>query len=97
MPIHLVDTMSIATRSSRASFQIGPLAVKSGAPACFGEEIWPGGPDRRILYAAVVNCQSLGLSAGARWNIPVAAFGKFFSRCRCRDPNPTFTSRWSTS
>jgi hypothetical protein len=51
---------------------------ESGAPACFGEEIWPGGPDRRVLYAAVANCQSLGLSAGARWNIPVAAFGKFF-------------------
>jgi len=51
---------------------------ESGAPACFGEEVWPGGPDRRILYSAVVNCQSLGLSAGARWNIPVAAFGKFF-------------------
>jgi hypothetical protein len=35
-------------------------------------------PDRRILHAAVVNCRSLGLNAGARFSIPVAAFGKFF-------------------
>lgn len=31
-----------------------------------------------MLYAAVINCRSLGLDAGARWNIPVAAFAKFF-------------------
>jgi hypothetical protein len=51
---------------------------ESGAPTCYGGEPWSGGPDRRILYAAVVNCRSLGLNAGARSSVPVAAFGKFF-------------------
>jgi hypothetical protein len=41
-----------------------------------------GRPDRRILYAAVVNCQSLRLvgdaQSDAQSNVPVAAFGKFF-------------------
>ena len=51
---------------------------KSGAPACYSGGELSGQPDRRILHAAVVNCQSLGLNAGARSDIPVAAFGKFF-------------------
>lgn len=51
---------------------------ETGAPACYAGELRPGGPDRRVLYAAVINCRSLGLDAGARWNIPVAAFAKFF-------------------
>ena len=51
---------------------------ESGAPACYGGGNLSDQPDRRILYAAVINCQSLGLDAGAHGNIPVAAFGKFF-------------------
>jgi hypothetical protein len=51
---------------------------ESGAPACYSGGQLSGTPDRRILHAAVVNCQSLGLNAGARASIPVAAFGKFF-------------------
>jgi hypothetical protein len=51
---------------------------ETGAPACYSGDLLPGSPDRRILYAAVINCRSLGLDAGARWNIPVAAFAKFF-------------------
>jgi Flp pilus assembly protein TadG len=51
---------------------------ESGAPACYGGGQLSPMPDRRLLHAAVVNCQSLGLAAGARTNIPVAAFGKFF-------------------
>jgi len=35
-------------------------------------------PDRRTLYAAVINCQSLGLVGGAHSNVPVAAFAKLF-------------------
>jgi hypothetical protein len=50
---------------------------ETGAPACY-----TGGlsdvPDRRVLYAAIVNCQSLGLAGGAQSNVPVAAFGKLF-------------------
>jgi hypothetical protein len=51
---------------------------ESGTPACYGGDDVSDRTDRRILYAAVVNCRSLGLNAGARWNIPVAAFVKFF-------------------
>jgi hypothetical protein len=51
---------------------------ETGAPACYGGDLTAGGPDRRVLYAAVINCRSLSLDAGARWNIPVAAFAKFF-------------------
>jgi len=51
---------------------------ESGAPACYSGGELSDQPDRRILHAAVVNCRSLGLNAGARSNIPVAAFGKFF-------------------
>jgi Putative Flp pilus-assembly TadE/G-like len=51
---------------------------ESGAPACYAGDGLPGAPDRRILYAALINCRSLGLNRGARWNIPVAAFGKLF-------------------
>jgi hypothetical protein len=51
---------------------------ESGAPACYGGGALSGEPDRRILHAAVVNCRSLGLNAGVRASIPVAAFAKFF-------------------
>jgi hypothetical protein len=51
---------------------------ESGAPACYAGDSLPGIPDRRIMYAAVINCRSLGLNAGARGDIPVAAFAKFF-------------------
>jgi hypothetical protein len=51
---------------------------ESGAPACYSGSELTTQPDRRILHAAVVNCRSLGLNVGARSNIPVAAFGKFF-------------------
>jgi len=51
---------------------------ETGAPTCYGGGQLSAAPDRRILHAAVVNCQSLGLAAGTRTNIPVAAFAKFF-------------------
>jgi hypothetical protein len=50
---------------------------ESGVPACYGGQLSEA-PDRRILHAAVVNCRSLGLNAGVRASVPVAAFGKFF-------------------
>ena len=51
---------------------------ESGAPACYSGGELSDTPDRRILHAAVVNCRSLGLNLGVRFNIPVAAFAKFF-------------------
>jgi hypothetical protein len=37
-----------------------------------------GTSDRRILHAAIVNCQSLQLAGEQQYNVPVAAFGKLF-------------------
>ncbi len=51
---------------------------ESGAPACYGGGGLSDVPDRRVMYAAIVNCQSLGLRGGPESNVPVAAFGKFF-------------------
>jgi len=50
---------------------------ESGAPACYtGGNLPAAAPDRRILYAAIINCQSL--QDETQSNVPVAAFGKFF-------------------
>jgi Putative Flp pilus-assembly TadE/G-like len=50
---------------------------ETGAPICYGGQTFSA-PDRRILPAAVINCRSLGLNAGVRASVPVAAFAKFF-------------------
>src|SRR5215471_18924364 len=54
------------------------LGGESGAPACYSGDYLSGTPDRRIFHAAIVNCQSLQLEGEAQFNVPVAAFGKFF-------------------
>jgi hypothetical protein len=51
---------------------------ESGAPTCYRGESLPRSPDRRIIYAAVINCLSLNLGIGDHTDVPVAAFGKFF-------------------
>jgi hypothetical protein len=53
-------------------------AGETGAPACYGGGSLGDRPDRRVLYAAVINCGSLALRGGPEANVPVAAFGKFF-------------------
>lgn len=53
-------------------------AGETGAPACYGGDFLSGTPDRRILHAAIVNCQSLDLREETLSNVPVVAFGKFF-------------------
>jgi Flp pilus assembly protein TadG len=54
------------------------LGGESGAPACYRGGDLSGMPDRRILHAAIVNCQSLQLMGEVQSNVPVAAFGKLF-------------------
>jgi hypothetical protein len=51
------------------------LGAETGAPRCAP----PGEDNRRIVYAAIVNCGStpLPLHADAQ-DVPVAAFGRFF-------------------
>ena len=51
---------------------------ESGTPACYSGGGLSSAPDRRILYAAIVNCHSLGLAGEGPINVPVAAFGKLF-------------------
>jgi hypothetical protein len=51
---------------------------ETGAPACYGGGALTDVPDRRVLYAAIINCQSIGLAGEGLTNVPVAAFGKFF-------------------
>jgi Flp pilus assembly protein TadG len=54
------------------------LGGESGAPACYSGGDLSGTPDRRILHAAVINCQSVQSESEVQFNVPVAAFGKFF-------------------
>jgi hypothetical protein len=51
---------------------------ETGAPACYGGGALSDVPDRRVLQAAIINCQSMGLAGEGLANVPVAAFGKFF-------------------
>ena len=51
---------------------------ESGAPACYTGGSLFDIPDRRVLYSAIINCQSLGLVGGNQSNVPVAAFAKLF-------------------
>jgi Flp pilus assembly protein TadG len=51
---------------------------ESGAPACYSGSDLSGMPERRVLHAAVVNCQSLQLEGEVQFKVPVAAFAKLF-------------------
>jgi Flp pilus assembly protein TadG len=51
---------------------------ETGAPACYGGGTLSEVPDRRVLEAAIINCQSMGLAGEGLTRVPVAAFGKFF-------------------
>jgi len=51
---------------------------ESGAPACYTGDDLTRIPDRRILHAAIINCQSVPSMDDTQANVPVAAFGKFF-------------------
>ena len=48
---------------------------ETGVPACYGGPLLSDARDRRIIEAAVINCQSLGLSGSEQSKVPVAAFG----------------------
>jgi Flp pilus assembly protein TadG len=59
-----------------------PVTGEIGAPAC-STETPPAPADRRIIQAAILNCQALNalhiFDGGHDTNIPIAAFGKFFT------------------
>jgi Putative Flp pilus-assembly TadE/G-like len=82
---NLASNANLPTRYDVYRYEIGQGYVEdqspggeTGVPACYGGGALSDVPDRRVLYAAIVNCQSLGLVGGAQSNVPVAAFGKLF-------------------
>jgi len=82
-PQNLNDGVPSRYRVYRYEIEQGRVADvsiggESGAPACYGGGDLPGTPDRRILHAAIVNCQSLQLEGEVQSTVPVAAFGKLF-------------------
>lgn len=49
-----------------------------GNPTCYSGSTPATDPDRRLIYAAIVNCSELNIRGGSSGPIPVLAFGKFF-------------------
>lgn len=54
----------------------GNAAGERGKPYCAGETV--GLPNRRVLYAAVIDCAQLDIRGNTASYIPVKAFAKFF-------------------
>jgi Flp pilus assembly protein TadG len=82
---NLVNDWSAGPDGSRPDNTAGNKNSENGAPLCAGAgtgvDTSTGGPDRRVIPAAVINClaQSNLIGGGANANnIPVAGFGKFF-------------------
>jgi hypothetical protein len=82
---NLASNANLPTRYDVYRYEIGQGYVEdrspggeTGVPACYDGGALSDVPDRRVVYAAIVNCQSLGLVGGAQSNVPVAAFGKLF-------------------
>ena len=50
---------------------------ENGNPTCSSSTVSPD-PDRRILYAAVLNCNELGLKGGSGGTVPALTFLKMF-------------------
>lgn len=51
-----------------------------GSPTCYNNTTVPpsDNPDRRLIYAAIINCNELTVHGGSGPPMPVLAFGKFF-------------------
>jgi Flp pilus assembly protein TadG len=57
---------------------VGGSAVgEKGTPACYAGAPSPD-PDRRMVYAAIINCLELDVRGNSGGPLPVLAFGKFF-------------------
>lgn len=58
---------------------VGGLAAgETGAPACYSGGAISADPDRRTVYAAVINCSNLNVHGNSGGPLPVLAFAKFF-------------------
>ena len=56
----------------------GNAAGEMGTPACYSGGGLGDDPDRRVLYAAIINCTDLNVHGNTGGPLPVLAFGKFF-------------------
>ena len=70
-------TATTATTPSRAKRVRLCCAISNGVS---GVDTSTGGPDRRLIYAAIINCLANGpFPPGSNaTNVPVAGFGQFF-------------------
>ena len=50
---------------------------EGGAPQC-SKTASTSNPDRRIIYAAIIDCNAVGLKGGSATKVPVKAFARFF-------------------
>lgn len=56
----------------------GAAAGEVGTPQCYSGGGLNDTPDRRIIFAAVINCSGLNVHGNSGGPLPVLAFGKFF-------------------
>ena len=56
----------------------GNAVGEKGAPACYSGGGVADTPDRRVLYAAIIDCSNLNVHGNSGGPFPVTAFGKFF-------------------
>ena len=56
----------------------GNAKGEKGGPACYSGGGLSDTPDRRLVYAAIINCTNLDVHGNSGGPLPVLAFGKFF-------------------
>jgi hypothetical protein len=56
----------------------GNAKGEKGTPACYSGGGLSDNPDRRILYAAIIDCAALNVHGNSGGPLPVTAFAKFF-------------------
>ena len=56
----------------------GNAKGEKGTPACYSGGGVADTPDRRVLYAAIIDCSNLNVHGNSGGPFPVTAFGKFF-------------------
>jgi hypothetical protein len=67
----------------------GSAKGEKGTPACYSGGGLSDSPDRRLLYAAIIDCLDLNVNGNSGGPLPVLAFGKFFiTEPIANPPNP---------
>ncbi len=81
---HEVSTIGtgqdLVARQSPAPF------LERGTPQCQGNTGLSDEPDRRLIFAAIINCNDVNINGNSAVPLPVLAFGKFFLTEPVPDP-----------